>query len=122
MTRAAADAVFALAFAGLLAYELDAVDKREWRLLYVLRQVEEGRARRAFVPAHIPLVATLLWAPLADARTTSLALDAFMVVHAGLHARLSSRTETGFTGPLSLGLIYGTAAVAALHALLALWG
>lgn len=44
-----------------------------------------------------------------------LSLDAFMVVHAGMHARLSGHPIYEFRGTLSNGLIYGTAVVATIH-------
>lgn len=113
------DALFALALSGLLAHELDAVHRREWRLLFVLRRMEEDRARRWFIALHVPLVAAILWAvgsPHEAVRHAAmLSLDAFMVVHAGMHARLSGHPIYEFRGTLSNGLIYGTAVVATIH-------
>ena len=115
---AATDFVFYLAFAGLIAHELDAVHKREWRLLFVLRSMPEAPARTAFVLAHVPLLAVLLWLLSRDgspAFWTAAALDVFMAVHAGLHWRLSARPEYDFHSASSRLLIYGTAAVALAH-------
>ena len=39
MSMTVADLVFILGVSALLAHELDAVDKREWRLLFVLRRM-----------------------------------------------------------------------------------
>jgi hypothetical protein len=43
-----------------------------------------------------------------------LALAAFCGVHAGLHARLSGTKNDAFPAPLSIALIFGCAAVAAV--------
>ncbi len=118
----ALDLLFYTAFSGLIAHELDAVHKHEWRLLYVLRGMEDEQARRAFVLLHIPLFAVLFWL-LSHANAgiqyhTMLGLDVFMIVHAGLHWRLSGHPKYAFNTPHSRLLIYGTAIVAALHVLL----
>ena len=118
---AAADLVFYLAVAGLIAHELDAVHKREWRLLFVLRSMPEAQARTAFVLAHVPLLAALLWLVSRDgpiALWTTAAVDVFMIVHAGLHLRLRDRQEYDFRSVPSRALIHGTAAVAVVHLVL----
>ena len=120
----AAGVVFALAFSALLAHELDAVHKREWRLLFVLRTMPDEPARRAFVLAHVPLVAVLLWLVVHPAEGvrfwTEVGLDGFMVLHAGLHLRLSNRTLYVFNTSHSRLLIFGAAALALAH-LAILW-
>ncbi len=113
------DLAFYLALSTLLAHELDAVHKREWRLLFVLRKMPDEPARRAFVLVHVPAVAVLLWlAAYPDAAVrfwTRAGLDAFMVVHAGLHWRLSGHPKYEFGTAHSRLLIYGAAALALLH-------
>ena len=111
--------VFYAALAGLIGHELDPVHKREWRLLFVLRSMPEDAAREAFVLAHVPLLAALLWLlawpePSVQ-RGMMLGLDLFMIVHAGLHARLSSHPAYSFHTLPSRLLIFGTAALAAAH-------
>ena len=114
-----ADLVFYLAVSTFLAHEMDAVHKREWRLLFVLRRMSERTARRAFVFAHAPLGALLLWLaahPDASVRLwTAAGFDVFLVLHAGLHWRLAGRPENGFVTTPSWVLIYGAAVLGALH-------
>lgn len=123
MTEAAAF-LFYLAFSSLITHELDAVHKHEWRLLFILRGMPDESARRAFVLIHIPLFAVLLWLAAhtnADVRfRTMLGLDMFMVVHAGLHWRLSGHPKYEFNTGYSRLIIYGTAVLAAAHFLLLL--
>lgn len=116
------DVLFYLAFAALVTHELDAVHKREWRLLFILRALPDESARRAFILLHVPLVAVLLWLiahPAQGVRFwTMIGLDVFMVVHAGLHWRLSGGPNYEFNTVHSRLIIYGTAALAAAHLLL----
>lgn len=119
------DLLFYLAFAGLLSHELDAVHRREWRLLFVLRNMPDERARDTFILVHVPALLLLLWLlnhPDSAIRTsTMLALDGFIVIHAGLHWRLSSHSKYEFNSPISRLLIFGTAAVALIHLPLSLF-
>ncbi len=108
-----ADFVFYLAFSTLLTHELDAIHKHEWRLLFLLRAMPDSLGRRAFVLIHIPLVAVLLWLTAHPDEAvrfwTVVSLDLFMVVHAGLHWRLSGDPKYEFNTAHSRLLIYGAA-------------
>ena len=114
-----ADFAFYLAFSGLLAHELDAVHKHEWRLLFLLRKMPDESARQAFVLIHIPVIAVLLWLiSYPDEPVgywTVVSLDLFMVVHAVLHWRLSNHPNYEFRTTHSRLLIYGPAALALIH-------
>ena len=119
------DFLFYLAFATLVAHELDAVHKHEWRLLFVLRTMPDDSARRAFILIHIPLFAILFWLlahPVERIQFwTMLSLDVFMMVHAGLHRRLFDRPKYEFHPTYSRFIIYGTAVLAAAHLFLLLY-
>lgn len=119
------DFLFCLAFATLVAHELDAVHKHEWRLLFVLRAMPDASACRAFILNHVPLLAVLLWLAAHPAQGTRiwtmLCLDVFMLVHAGLHWRLSNHPKYEFDTAHSNLIIYGAAALAVAHLLLLLY-
>lgn len=114
--------LFYLGLGLLLGHEMDAVHKHEWRLLFILRSMPDERARDLFVLAHVPLVVVLLWLvghSSEDVRLWTMAVtDAFLVVHAGLHWRLSDHPKYEFNTPVSRLLIYGAAVVGAVHLLL----
>jgi hypothetical protein len=99
---------------------MDAVDKREWRLLFVLRRLPDDGALRWFIVLHLPLLVGLLSlvaaAPSPVVRWLEGGVDAFLVVHAGLHERLALRGERWFAAPFSRSLIWSAAAFGALHA------
>jgi hypothetical protein len=113
------DLLFYLGLALLLGHEMDAVHKHEWRLLFFLRTMPDERARDLFVLAHVPAVVILLWLLAHPAEATRLwtmvAMDAFLVIHAGLHWRLSDHPKYEFNTPVSRLLIYAAAAVGAAH-------
>jgi hypothetical protein len=114
-----ADRAFYASLAFLLAHELDAVDRHEWRLLPVLRWLPDGIAGRLFVLLHVPLFAAviaLLTHPSPRTRRRSrLALAAFAVVHAGLHVRFDDHPDYEFDVRSSRLLVHGAAAAGLLH-------
>lgn len=103
-----------LGLATLATHELDAMTQHEWRLLYVLRAMHEDLARQVFVALHIPLFALLIWLtshPHSQIREYSrAALAAFLVIHVGLHARLSDHALYTFHSPMSVAVIWGAGA------------
>ncbi len=100
-----------LGLGAIATHELDAVTQHEWRLLYVLRAMPEELARQAFVAVHVPLFAVLIWLtshPKQRIREFSrAALAAFLVIHVGLHMRLSGHALYTFHEPLSVAIIWG---------------
>lgn len=103
-------AILVTAFLG--AHELDAVACREWRLLYVLRDMPEERAAAWFVALHVPMFAAFGWmltSPSASALWTRQVVAAFAIVHALLHYRLRRHPEYRFHSLLSRAIIVGAA-------------
>lgn len=102
---------FLLGLSFICTHELDAVAQHEWRLLYILRSLPEPTAALAFVALHVPAFTLLVWLThhsLPRVRETSrLALMVFLVIHVGLHLRLSAHPLYSFHSPLSMGLIFG---------------
>lgn len=114
-------ALYALMLAVLFSHEVDAVSRREWRLLYVLRAMPENDAKRWFTLIHVPLFSALLWTSYGTGERvgawTRAGVAAFCVVHAGLHLRLAGHPRNEFRGPLSWGLIHGGALLGVLYLL-----
>lgn len=102
---------FYLGLGFIATHELDAVTQHEWRLLYILRSLPDPLARDLFVALHLPLFAALIWItqhPRALWRDSArFALMAFLIVHVGLHWRLSGHALYTFHSPLSWALILG---------------
>jgi len=118
------DLLFFTGLAFLLCHELDAVAQAEWRLLPFLSEMNDGDAYVVFVLLHVPLLALVLWwtgttAPRARHRS-QLLVDAFLVIHAGLHTALRSHEDYTFHTTLSDVCIYGAAALGLIHAALSI--
>ena len=115
------DLLFFAAVSSLLLHEMDAIDKKEWRLLFVLRRLPDQGALRWFIVLHLPLfVALLALVAAADSsavRWAEAGVDAFVIVHAGLHEGLGLRGERAFANRFSRWLIWSAAALGALHLL-----
>ena len=122
MQRKYVDLLFFTGLSLLLCHELDAVAQAEWRLLPVLRTLNDASAYPIFVWLHVPLFALLLWwtgsTSLPVRRRAQLGVDAFLVIHAGLHTALHSHEDYTFHSTLSTHCIYGAALIGAVHALL----
>ena len=107
------ETTFYAVLALLFAHELDAVERHEWRLFPGLRSLSDGLAARLFVLLHVPLflvVFRLATHPSARVRRRfRFVIDAFAVVHAGLHVRFADRPEYEFDGLSSRVLIHGAA-------------
>lgn len=114
-----------LGFALLASHEIDAALAAEWRLLYGLRGLEAPTAASTFVLAHVPLFAALLWVlfhPLPRIQVWARrAFMAFLVIHAALHARLSSHPLYGFESWDSNVLIFGAGVTGLAYLALDLW-
>lgn len=114
------DLLFFAAVSSILAHEMDAIDKREWRLLFVLRRLPDDGALRWFIGLHLPLFLALLVliaaAESTTVRWTEAVVDVFLIFHAGLHERLSFRGEPVFRNPFSRFLIWSAAGFGVLHA------
>jgi len=118
------DLLFFTSFAFLLCHELDAVAQAEWRLLPFLSGMNDSDAYSVFVALHVPLLALVLWwtgsTVLRTRRRSQLFVDAFLVIHAGLHTALRSHEDYSFHTALSEICIYGAAALGLIHAALSI--
>ena len=113
------DLLFFIGVSSLLLHEMDAIDKKEWRLLFVLRKLPDEGALRWFIILHLPLFVGLLAlvaaVPTDTTRWIEGGVDAFLIVHAGLHERLSAAGDHSFANRFSRGLIWSAALFAAAH-------
>lgn len=123
------DIWFLLGLGFITTHELDAVRQHEWRLLYLLRSLPEALAANVFIALHVPLFAGLVWLthrPQPQWREASRrVLMAFLIIHVGLHLRLSGHALYTFHSPLSQALIFGGGLCGALYLLTLLrarWG
>ena len=105
------DAIFYVGLGLLCSHELDAMPNHEWRVLPLLRLLEDSVGQFAFVVAHVPLFAIVigLVASLNIRRRTvsRLVVSAFLIVHTFLHWLFSDHPHYDFDSLLSSALIVG---------------
>lgn len=109
---------FDVAIIFLLLHQLDAVRKREWRMIPFLRRLSDETGYRVFLALHIPLFALLMWIaffPGTEGLQLRMLLTGFCVVHGLLHVLYRNHPENRFDNPLSRILIGGAALFGAWH-------
>jgi hypothetical protein len=108
-----------LMLAVLFTHELDAMTQSEWRLLYVMRSLNDEQGRWWFVAIHVPvfwaLVALTHHANNHVQRMSRIGLAVFCIIHALLHWRLADDALSTFNSPLSWCLILGASVLGATH-------
>lgn len=118
--------VFFLGLALLATHELDAMTHKEWRLLPILDQLDDDKARAAFVLLHIPLFWVLFF--LTSSKSPSvrtvvqIGVSLFLVAHAIIHFNLSGHALYEFQAPIETITVYGGAIAGALFLVLVLVG
>ncbi len=113
--------IFLLTLATLFTHELDAVRRKEWRFLPLIRNMPDSQAELVFILAHIPLFAGLIWfgwhqdAELREAGR--IAICGFCVLHIGLHWLFRAHPSYAFAGWVSQGLIWAAGLGGAIYLL-----
>ncbi len=109
-------AFFAIGFALLLVHEMDAVRLEEWKIFPGLSRLGEEAGYRVFAALHVPLYALLLLGLLGGggSRAFVVGLDAFFVVHVGLHVVFRNHPENRFRSAFSWAIILGAGACGAV--------
>ncbi len=120
------DALFVLGAALLVTHEFDAVRRREWRVLPLLRAMPEDAAANVFVLLHAPISAATIVLALDPDDGPRLAfqtaMSAFMVAHVGMHYLLRRHPAYGFDTPLSRTLIWAPGIVGMLYLIVLIAG
>lgn len=111
---------FWLGLSALMVHEMDAVQRKEWRILPFLSRLDDQRGFVVFTLAHIPLYAAILMGLAAEgsAGPLRLALDVFMVIHVGLHYLLRHAPRNEFNNRFSWSIIIGAGVAGGIDALL----
>jgi len=118
------DLLFWLNLALLLAHELDAVRRQEWRMFVLLNRLDDERAHQLFTLLHVPLFIVIFWFLSRPNQLIyfwfQLVVDIFLVVHLGLHLLFRNHPANAFTTSFSKRLIEGMALLGLIHAALLL--
>ena len=110
---------FVLALALLFTHELDAVDKREWRMIPFLNRAPDKTGAGIFVFAHVPIFAVCIWFLFGVSATSTgafmIGFSFFCIAHAFAHLAYRNHPENGFKTVASQGLIWGSSAFGAAY-------
>ncbi|MEM6810446.1 MAG: DUF6713 family protein [Pseudomonadota bacterium] len=105
------NAIFYLGLALLFTHELDAMPNHEWRVLPLLRLLEDSVGQFVFVIAHVPLFAIIIGLVaslnMRRRRNSRTVVSAFLVAHTLLHWLFSDHPHYHFDSILSSVLIVG---------------
>ena len=117
LTHTSADMLFFINIAWLVAHELDAINRHEWRIFQTFvplyDRLNDVNAYRLFVILHIPLLAWIIRA--AQFRGFQVGFDLFLLIHIGLHWLFRNHPQNEFNNHFSQFLIIGVAPFALLH-------
>ncbi|MEM9103349.1 MAG: DUF6713 family protein [Pseudomonadota bacterium] len=113
------DSVYFLLIGTFFTHELDAVKRKEWRILPIFKQLPENISALLFIWIHIPLFTVVLWVEhlaIADNFRTGVAI--FAVIHVGLHGLLHHHPANAFKNLSSWLLILLTGFLGAIYLVL----
>lgn len=108
------NSAFNLGLGLLLTHEMDAMTNHEWRMLPILRSLDNSLGEVTFLLAHVPIFAVLI----AFVASMNLAvrerarqfLCGFLIIHGVLHFALSGHAAYEFDAWSSTALIAGATA------------
>lgn len=103
---------FFLALCFILVHEMDAIQRREWRIFPFMSRLNDRVGFMVFTGIHLPLYLLLFWKLFGDSMHTLplglvIGLDTFFVVHIFLHLLLYRHPKNEFTSVFSWILIIG---------------
>jgi len=93
-------------FYWLMAAELDAMKRHEWRILPLLRHLPDNVGEQIFIWIHIPLFVLFFWVSwLGTESIFAMALSLFAILHVGLTWLLRNHPAFEYNNPSSWLLI-----------------
>ncbi|OAB33167.1 hypothetical protein PMSD_15765 [Paenibacillus macquariensis subsp. defensor] len=102
-----------------LLHEMDAIRRSEWKLFFVLQDMDDAKAYKVFTFIHLPLYTIILALLFSQYQTiTFWVLDFFLMIHAILHLFFEKHSRNEFKNTFSRFIIYPMGILAAIHLLL----
>jgi hypothetical protein len=114
------DLLFIINVAWIVAHELDAILRHEWRLFFFLKPLSDAMAYQLFTALHIPLIVLIL--SQLHVYQFQMIFDLLLIAHAGLHWSFRKRPLYEFNNGFSNIWIFGAVPLAMLHLLLLIRG
>lgn len=102
-----------------LLHEMDAIRRSEWRLFFILKDMEDSKAYKVFTFIHLFLYIIILSLLFSQYQTVLFwILDLFFIIHAILHLFFERHPRNEFKNSFSRFIIYPMGILAVLHLLL----
>ncbi len=98
---------FYLGLSAIIIHEMDAIRCKEWRIFPGLSLLKDTWGFNLFMLAHVPLFYFLFWGLMRNGDHTQLklALDAFLMIHVGLHILFLQHKKNEFKDLVSWAII-----------------
>ncbi|WP_339208319.1 DUF6713 family protein [Paenibacillus sp. FSL K6-3182] len=102
-----------------LLHEMDAIRRSEWKLFFVLQDMDDAKAYKVFTLIHLPLYTIILALLFSQYQTiTFWVIDIFLMIHSILHLFYEKHSRNEFKNTFSRLIIYPMGILAAIHLLL----
>jgi hypothetical protein len=102
-----------------LLHEMDAIRRSEWKLFFVLKDMDDAKAYKVFTFIHLPLYTIIFALLFSQYQTiTFWVIDIFLMIHAILHLFFEKHSRNEFKNKFSRLIIYPMGIIAAIHLLL----
>ncbi|MGG1638707.1 DUF6713 family protein [Paenibacillus sp. NRS-1760] len=102
-----------------LLHEMDAIRRSEWKLFFVLQDMDDAKAYKVFTLIHLPLYTIILALLFSQYQTNTFwVIDIFLMIHAILHLFFEKHSRNEFKNTFSRLIIYSMGILAAIHLLL----
>ena len=93
----------------LFIHELDAIDKKEWRLFFGLNKLTDNSAHKIFTLLHLPILIAVFVILVQSTHIVQfyfqIGIDVFLISHLALHIVFSKHEQNRFNNAFSMCLI-----------------
>jgi len=115
-----AQILFAIILALLLLHEMDAIRNAEWKMLIILKDMNDTKAFKMFTLLHLPLYIITLMLILSEKYQiiAYYAIDMFLIVHSILHLIFERHSKNGLKNVFSRSIIYTMGLLSIFHILI----
>ncbi len=108
--------LFAINLALLFTHEMEAIRYKEWKMFFVLKDMEDKKAYTTFLLLHIPLYALALWLLLSPFFIIGFYIvDGFLIAHFIIHLCFIKHKNNQLNNKLSMTIIALMGLISAIH-------
>lgn len=110
------DVIFLFNLSLLFVHEMDAIRYQEWKMFFILKDMDDNKAYNIFLLLHIPLYTVALCFIMSSFRTLGFyIIDIFLIVHLILHICFLKNKNNQLNNKLSMSIIVLMAVLSVIH-------